>query len=456
MEYSDEDVKVMDYKEYSLDIIKAAKNETVSEEPATTDDLKPEDPSEKPRSRRKNAKFLEQADEHSSDERTKRESLDADNPADDIPTKLPAVSVAESEAAPKVNTTSGQFNVTDAVPVTKAPGVVDGVEAKNFTDIVSGEAKNFIDDASDEAKKFTDEVANDVAADSKNSTSVANSTVTTSISADTDGKNVTQLKDSNNTVSITPASDDEANTTTIETKPDYPTYLSTQWTLLYNASTSFSVPDLSPTSMFSALKMMVDGRHESQIFVNYYEHNTGGHKVEKCEEACWREQLCTVSNLVMEELATCLTSSGTDGFYETKNTTPLPVSTTTRRKGFGEGGDDPDHGVHGGHDHDGVEEDHFDHDGESKDDHDKEDHADNFPAVPDEKEDVSKEKLGDPTSDISSRAVAIFFGVFAVAILVLVAIMGYKKYRDNRYRNQEFLLTDAVFRYDGYSQLDDA
>ena len=24
-----------------------------------------------------------------------------------------------------------------------------------------------------------------------------------------------------------------------------------------------------------------------------------------------------------------------------------------------------------------------------------------------------------------------------------------------RYRNQEFLLTDSVFRYDGYSQLDD-
>jgi hypothetical protein len=24
-----------------------------------------------------------------------------------------------------------------------------------------------------------------------------------------------------------------------------------------------------------------------------------------------------------------------------------------------------------------------------------------------------------------------------------------------RYRNQEFLLTDSVFRYDGYTQLDD-
>ena len=58
---------------------------------------------------------------------------------------------------------------------------------------------------------------------------------------------------------------------------------------------------------------------------------------------------------------------------------------------------------------------------------------------------------------------------------MMAAAYGYKKYRDNRYildtnlclgltkifaysryRNQEFLLTDSVFRYDGYSQLDDA
>lgn len=480
MEYSDEDAKVMEYKEYSLDIIKAAKNETVNEskEPATADDLKPE--TEKPRSRRKNAKFLEQTVEHSDDDRTKRDSLDADNPADDIPSKLPAAAETEGIAAPKVNTSAPEFNVTAAVPVTLPPVVVAGDEAKNFTDNVSDEAKNFTDDASDEAKKFTDDVSDEaVAANTTNSTNVvalSNSTVTPNISADNESKNATQLKDvdSNNTVSIIPTTGDEVNTTGIETEPDYPTYLSNQWTLLYTASTSFSVPDLSPTSMFSALKMMVDGGHESQIFVNYYEHNTGGHKVEECDETCWREQLCTVSNLVMEELATCLNSNHTDGFYETKQATPAPVlviTTPKRRKGFGEGDDDPDNVVHGDldHDHDGDgEEDHkpedhsdsdgldHDHDGDGNDDHDHEDHADNFPVVPEEKEDVSKEKLEDPTSDISSRAVAIFFGVFAVAILALVGLMGYKKYRDNRYRNQEFLLTDAVFRYDGYSQLDDA
>merc|ERR1712013_609586 len=100
---------------------------------------------------------------------------------------------------------------------------------------------------------------------------------------------------------------------------------------------------------------------------------------------------------------------------------------------FGEGDDDPDHEDHGEIDHS----------------HDHIDHAET-------EKDVSREKLEDTTSDISSKAVAIFFGVFAVAIVALAAAMGYKKYRDNRYRNQEFLLTDAVFRYDGYSQLDDA
>ena len=66
----------------------------------------------------------------------------------------------------------------------------------------------------------------------------------------------------------------------------------------------------------------------------------------------------------MEELATCLNSSLKEGFYEkAKHTTPAPVlviTTMPQRKGFG---------------------------------HDHEDHADHFPAVPEEKEDVSKEKL---------------------------------------------------------------
>jgi len=51
--------------------------------------------------------------------------------------------------------------------------------------------------------------------------------------------------------------------------------------------------------------------------------------------------------------------------------------------------------------------------------------------------------------------VGIFFGILLIAIVLVAVGFGYKKYRDNRYRNQEFLLTDSVFRYDGYSQLEE-
>ena len=60
-----------------------------------------------------------------------------------------------------------------------------------------------------------------------------------------------------------------------------------------------------------------------------------------------------------------------------------------------------------------------------------------------------------------------------IALAIFGAIFGYKRYRDNRYkndelvlvqfyfnvrnfRNQEFLLPVSGFRNDGYSQIDDA
>ena len=74
----------------------------------------------------------------------------------------------------------------------------------------------------------------------------------------------------------------------------------------------------------------------------------------------------------MEELATCLNTTLKEGFYEkAKHTTPAPVlgiTTTPRRKVFGERDDDPDHVVHGELDHD--------HDGDGEEDHKHDDHLD--------------------------------------------------------------------------------
>jgi len=438
MKYNDDDGVIMDYQEYSLNITKAAKEEPVTEtcepENVVHNDGDDEDPSQEPKSRRKNAKYLDQAKEHDKENngRTKRESLDAENPA---------ASASAPLTKPTTTTTAPQFATIIAVPKTSAT-----VEAAD--DDLAG------NNAVTEAPVVTVAV----------SESSSNDTTDAAATKLENTKPVSNVTNKIEEVRIT--SDDEQKQTEVASpnvtgcaEPDYPEYLSTQWELLYQASTSFSVPDLSPPSMFSALQVMVSDGNTSPVFMSYYQHNTGGHLVEECNLTCWREQLCTVSNLVMEELHTCLNSSGTEGFYEHKiiSSTETDVPTTLRRKGFGEGVDDPDLVDHHSHDHDGDGV--TDH---SPEDHpinivsNDQDHADNFPSVSDDEEDVSKEKLEDATSDISSKAVAIFFGVFAVAIVALAGAMGYKKYRDNRYRNQEFLLTDAVFRYDGYSQLDDA
>merc|ERR1719312_2065832 len=85
----------MDYWEYSLDIIKAAKNESLSE--TETEKKKAllidtaSDSSQLPKSRRKNAKFLKQSEnpekyEKDNPGKTKRETLDSENPAADAST----------------------------------------------------------------------------------------------------------------------------------------------------------------------------------------------------------------------------------------------------------------------------------------------------------------------------------------------------------------------------------
>jgi len=477
MEYSDLDATMKDYQEYSLDIIKAAKNESVSEtvkNKALLVETSSDDSSNLPKSRRKNAKFLKQSEKPVNDnlERKTRESLDTENPATDA-----RITISSTTTTQPVNNPTSPTTVqavvgegVPAVPTTINTTKAGGEEAENKATEIPTVAE--VDNNANDTVAITSKPAVEKEEESGATNNVSQDNTTTATATDlnngtttvgpNDGKNDT-------IVAVTTATTEKSTSIKAESDPDYPTYLATQWTLLYKASTSFSVQNLSPTSMFSALGLMVKGGHESQIFVNYYEHNTGGHIVEKCNETCWRQQLCTVSNLVMDELATCLKSNGTDGFFEVHKTPTIP--TTPTKKLFGEGDDDPDHEVHGvidhSHDHngDGSEDHSHDNHAVSSDDHNEEFHDHNDDGLADhdhndhaesEEKDVSREKLEDTTSDISSKAVAIFFGVFAVAIVALAAAMGYKKYRDNRYRNQEFLLTDAVFRYDGYSQLDDA
>jgi len=204
--------------------------------------------------------------------------------------------------------------------------------------------------------------------------------------------------------------------------------LAKQWKFLYNATKAFNVADLTPTSMFEAVKVMVAEGPQGSIFRSYYQHNTLGHKRQNCEDSCWRGHMCSITRLVETELDACTTSKDNCEFYYDKsctqsnktqptaafndnlNLTPRPTDSPV---------------------------------------------VDIFVSTgPPDSKDVHRHKIQDP-SYITTNAVSIFFGLVGLVALVAIFLLGYKKYKERRYRNQEFLLTDSVFRYDGYSQLDD-
>ena len=54
-----------------------------------------------------------------------------------------------------------------------------------------------------------------------------------------------------------------------------------------------------------------------------------------------------------------------------------------------------------------------------------------------------------------NTGLAVAFAVFVVLGLSLAGFFVYRKIRSNRHHTDEFLLTDSVFRYDGYTQVDE-
>merc|ERR1719270_2325364 len=254
-----------------------------------------------------------------------------------------------------------------------------------------------------------------------------------------------------------------------EQDDDPASILANRWTTLYKASQMFQVPDLTPESMFTAYKRLVSETEAGVMFNEYYKYNTGGHEAERCDHTCWWGQMCTITNLNLDELTTCLNNTDDSKYLyaevsisstpssvikvtdsietTTMSTVTSPVESTTTTTGanlsrgqFTTSSIEDFHNAND-HSHDSI----YDHD-ETEDEVLDQSYND--------KGSVTKEKI--ETNESSGNAVGIFFGIVAIVIVMMAAAYGYKKYRDNRYRNQEFLLTDSVFRYDGYSQLDDA
>lgn len=253
-----------------------------------------------------------------------------------------------------------------------------------------------------------------------------------------------------------------------------------QFQLVYSARAAFKIQNLTAGQFFQAFKTMStkeEGGSQSQIFQEYYAHNTNGRKAGdgSCDSTCYREHLCTISNLLRDELTLCLNSTEDFLLYAMGPSAPIPLrpasqsapggakplrptnqpasaatTTTTTTppavvKPIRQSSTPPPQPIVPAAQVPGTKID--DHNTDDDMDDDKVD----FRAT----NDGSVQAKPIEGEDITTKATAIFFSLLGVAILLVVGALAYKRYRANRFRNQEFLLTDSVFRYDGYSQLDD-
>ena len=84
------------------------------------------------------------------------------------------------------------------------------------------------------------------------------------------------------------------------------------WQHLYSARQTYKVGDISAESMFEAYKKMVHQDREGDIFSQYYKFNTGNNDDGNCDKDCRKNHLCTISNLVLEELNKCIANEDSE------------------------------------------------------------------------------------------------------------------------------------------------
>ena len=117
-----------------------------------------------------------------------------------------------------------------------------------------------------------EELSKDAA--SSNSSAVVSSN--SSSIAETDDKSTPPPPTTVDPVATSPNKENRNATSKIsegqETKQEDMNRLVTKWKLLYNATTAFNVTDLSPSSMFQAVKAMVTSGARGSLFQAYYRH----------------------------------------------------------------------------------------------------------------------------------------------------------------------------------------
>jgi hypothetical protein len=177
---------------------------------------------------------------------------------------------------------------------------------------------------------------------------------------------------------------------------------------------------------------------DGDMFRQFYKHNTVFHSAsaatETCDEKCHTEIMCTVKNYFLEDMRRCLglkeeeepplattlptlaTSVDTPSPSTTRPTVAIPSSTTVSA---------------------------------APSPHHRRPPFKPLRSLDSDEDDVDVHANG-------LRGIAVGFSVVMVISLALAGLFVYRRLQRNRFRAQEFLLTDSVFRYDGYSHVDQA
>ena len=204
-------------------------------------------------------------------------------------------------------------------------------------------------------------------------------------------------------------------------------FLLKRWRPGYRAAEAFgNLTDLSNKKMDKFYDKMVRGGRDGLLFRQFRKHSIvyKPWPNDTCDEECFGSVMCALVSFKHSELTECLTARGIPG------SDPMPVVPTLPPADDVKESSTPFTTVStsivtlssypSGKSHD--------------------DGADKVTSVPD---------------NHSVRGVAIGFCLVAVIAVAAAGLYVYKRVQRNKYRAQEFLLTDSVFRYDGYSMVDE-
>jgi len=353
------------------------------------------------------------------------------------------------EATTTTESPDGAGDATTIDPAVKAAAAAD----LNVT----------LEAAKDDFKEITAKVAKDYSGttvpsnctDCTTQTSLANST-----DSEDDGQEVSESVGSNAT-EVTLDRDDETTTQPaaeaaksgeIEASDDSLSdslfdSLSDKWvTNWFDAKEDLEVSDLSFDQLNLAYLRMRKEGPEGEVYQKFYRDMAVNHDLGQGHNATLYTQImCVMTNYLNATLRQC-TSAGLEGGKAdpAPTVTPKPAVTTTTAKtkvptDLNEAKTTAKPNVDDGYFH------HF------TDLPDHVDHADHVD-LPDHVT-ISPPGLGEGVPK-AAQAVAVLVAVVLLAVVAGVSFWYYRRVRINRYRSQEFLLTDSVFKYDGYSQLD--